>query len=84
MTNFVPLVKSLFASSEAVVGRIGPWKEARLAPPRLGNIRLTFLVSDGLYFGEGAMSALQRDQMAGPVIQQATTLLQAVVAAGSK
>jgi hypothetical protein len=74
-----PHVQRLFAASEPVVARIGPWEQPRRSPPTAGNVRLTFLVSDGLYFGEGAMSAMQREAMAGPVIQRATELLQAVV-----
>ena len=74
-----PLVHSLFAASEPAIARIGPWEKLRLPPPKSGNIRLTFLVSDGLYFGEGPMAAMQREPMAGPIIQAATTLLQAVV-----
>lgn len=77
-------VERLFAVSQPVVARIGPWHEARRPPPKLGQVRLTFLVSDGLYFGEGPMSAMQGDAMAGPVIQKATELLQAVVALTSK
>ena len=82
--TFAPIVHGLFAASLPVVNAIGPWKEARRAPPQRGNIRLTFLVSDGLYFGEGPMSVMQREAMAAPVIQKATELLQAVVAAGAK
>jgi hypothetical protein len=82
--TFLPMVKKLFSASEPVVSKIGPWDKPRLAPPKKGNIRLTFLVSDGLYFGEGPMSVMQRDAMAGPIINQATELLQAVVATGSK
>jgi hypothetical protein len=84
IASFLPMVDNLFARSEAVVARIGPWDKPRLAPPKQGNVRLTFLVSDGLYFGEGQMSAMQGEAMAGPIIQQATTLLLAVVAAGTK
>jgi hypothetical protein len=84
VASFLPRVKRLFAASEPAVSRIGPWAKPRLAPPKLGNIRLTFLVSDGLYFGEGPMSAMQREAMAGPIIQQAIELLQAVVAASTK
>ena len=84
VASFLPMVKRLFAVSEPVVARIGPWNKPRLAPPKQGNVRLTFLVSDGLYFGEGPMSVMQREAMAGPIIQQATELLQAVVAMGAK
>jgi hypothetical protein len=79
-----PLVQRLFAASEPVVARIGPWEQSRRSPPKAGNVRLTFLVSDGLYFGEGAMSAMQREAMAGPVIQRATELLQTVVPMATK
>jgi hypothetical protein len=77
-------VKSLFKASEPVVAQIGPWQKSRLGPPQRGNVRLTFLVSDGLYFGEGPMSGMQRDAMAGPILEQATALLQAVVSPDAK
>ncbi len=84
VASFLPMVKRLFAAAEPVVAHIGPWDKPRLSPPKRGNVRLTFLVSDGLYFGEGPMSAMQREAMAGPIIQQATELLQSVVATGVK
>lgn len=81
---FEPLVARLFEASQLVVSRIGPWNEARREPPRAGRVRLTFLVSDGLYFGEGLLSAMQQERLAAPVIQRATELLQAVVAEDTK
>jgi len=45
---------------------------------------MTFLVSDGLYFGEGPFGALQQDRMAGPVLAKATQLLQRAVELGTK
>ena len=83
VTVIQPLVERVFASSEPIVAKIGPWEKSRLSPPKAGNVRLTFLVSDGLYFGEGPMTVLQRDAMTGPVIAGATALLQAVVKLGS-
>jgi hypothetical protein len=73
------LAKELLAVSQPVVDQIGPWEKNRLAPPRLGNVRMTFLVSDGLYFGEGPFGALQRDPLGGPVLAKATQLLQSAV-----
>jgi len=84
VASIKPLVDGLFAASQPIVGKIGPWKGTRRAPPARGNIRLTFLVSDGLYFGEGPFSVMQREQMAAPVIHKATELLQVVVAMGTK
>ena len=72
-------ISELFAAAQVAVDRIGPWDKARLAPPEQGSIRLTFLVSDGLYFGQGPFAVLSRDAMAGPIIQQAGELLQMVV-----
>ena len=79
-----PSIDKLFAASREVVSRIGPWDKARLAPPAKGRVRLTFLVTDGLYFGDGQMEVFQRDAMAGPVIAAAGELLQRVVAIAVK
>jgi hypothetical protein len=84
VTTFRPLVENLFRASQPIVDRIGPWESARLPPPKSGNIRLTFLVSDGLYFGEGPVAKLQRDPLAWPVIQSASALLNEVVAIATK
>ncbi len=79
VTSLQPLVQNLFRASQMIVDRIGPWERARLPPPKSGNIRLTFLVSDGLYFGEGPTPQMQRDPAAGQVIRNASTLLNQVV-----
>jgi len=79
-----PLVRKLFATSGVVINRIGPWDKPRRSPPEPGNVRLTFLISDGLYFGEGPMSVMQREPMVGPVIAQASELLKTVVAMATK
>ena len=71
--------KELLAVSQPVVDQIGPWEKNRLAPPQPGNVRMTFLVSDGLYFGEGPFGALQEDSMGGPVLAMAAQLLQHAV-----
>jgi hypothetical protein len=73
-------VQELFAVAQPTVDAIGPWTEPRKAPPSGGSMRVSFLVSDGLYFGEAPMSVLQRDPLAAPIIQRATELLLAVVA----
>ncbi|HTD22135.1 MAG TPA: hypothetical protein VK738_05755 [Terriglobales bacterium] len=71
-------IRKLLDASQPVVERIGPWEKARLAPPPMGTIRMTFLVSDGFYFGQGPLNVMQRDAMAGPVITAGVELLQAV------
>lgn len=80
----VALAKELVTTSQVLVNKIGAWEKSRLPPPRTGNVRLTFLVSDGLYFGEGPFQGLQKDPLGGPVLSKATQLLQIAVKAGLK
>lgn len=70
---------ALVDAARPLVARIGPWTGARRPPPEGANGRLSFLVSDGLYFGEGPMAALSADQLGGPVVQAAVELLVATV-----
>jgi hypothetical protein len=72
---FAKEIEAVLAASSPIVAAIGPWDKERLPAPPKGNIRMTFLVSDGLYFGEGPMAAMQQDPMAAPLIQAATSLL---------
>lgn len=73
-----PRVDALFAAAQPLVDRIGPWTEERLAPPRTRRVRLTFLVSDGLYFGEGDIADLTRDEFGAPIFNAAVQLLAGV------
>ena len=73
------LAHELVATALPLAQRIGPWNDARLPPPRRGHVRMTLIVSDGLYFGEGDFAQLQRDPLGGPVLAKATQLLNAVV-----
>jgi hypothetical protein len=69
------LIGNLFAEGGKVVSKIGAWNRPRLPQPGNGEIRLNFLVSDGLYFGQGPFDALAKDAMGGPVIHAATQLM---------
>jgi hypothetical protein len=68
-------INDVIQASKPIVAAIGPWDKERLPPPAEGNIRMTFLVSDGLYFGEGPMSAMQGEPLAAPLIAAGTSLL---------
>ena len=70
------ITSDLFAISENIVNQIGPWDKPRRPYPTKGNVRITFLVSDGLYFGEGPMNVLFSNLMAGPALTKATELMQ--------
>jgi hypothetical protein len=67
-------VSRLLQASQEIVNRIGPSDQVRQPAPAT-NVRLNFLVSDGLYFGEGPMNVLSRDAMAGPLLQAGGQLL---------
>jgi hypothetical protein len=75
----VAQVGVLISASEATVARIGPWTQTRRAPPGKGDVRLSFLVADGLYFGEGPFHLLQNEPLARPVINAGTRLLELCV-----
>ena len=72
------LTKELFAQSELILSKLGPWNHPRRPHPAKGNARITFLVSDGLYFGEGPVDAFFNDQMAGPALNAAGELMKYV------
>lgn len=70
---------ALVSAAAPLVARIGPWTEERRPPPTGANARLSFLVSDGLYFGEGPMDALSGDPLGGAVVKAAVDLLMTTV-----
>jgi hypothetical protein len=70
------LTKALFTNSQAIVNQIGPWDKPRKVHPAKGIARISFLVSDGLYFGEGPMNVLFNDPMASAALNSATQLMQ--------
>ena len=69
------LTKNLFLESQNIVNQIGAWDKPRRPAPTKGNVRITFLVSDGLYFGEGPIDILFSDPMASPALTTATYLM---------
>jgi len=77
---WMPTVRKLMAAAQSAVDQIGPWEQLRIAPPTAGMIRMSFLVSDGLYFGQGAMDVMEQDDMAKPIIATGVELLKLVAA----
>ena len=70
------ITNDLFAKSNEIIKKIGPWDKPRRPHPAKGNTRITFLVSDGLYFGEASTDVLFSDQMASPALSTAAQLMQ--------
>jgi len=69
------LTKKIFDESEKIVAKIGPWDKPRKEFPTKDNLRISFLMSDGLYFGEGPIDILFKDPMAAPALNAATAML---------
>ena len=72
------LVEKLFNAGTKVIQKIGPSTKRRKPFPPIGNVRTTFLVSDGIYLKEGPFEVLQRDPIGGPLLIAAVNLLRHV------
>ena len=69
------LIKNTNKISEAVCNVIGPWEKARLDKPK-GNIaRFSYLVSDGLYFGQGPIDLMSKDKMGSSILASGSKLM---------
>ena len=71
----IKLTNELFLKSQDIVNIIGAWDNPRRPYPTKGNVRISFLTSDGLYFGEGPISVFFKDPLASPAIIKATELM---------
>src|SRR5262249_17250810 len=71
----VAKAKELMRVSQFAVDRHGPSDEPRRQPPAGDLVRLSFLVSDGLYFGEGSHDVLMDDPVGGLVLTRGGELL---------
>jgi hypothetical protein len=69
------LTQDLFQKSQHIVDQIGVWDQPRRPYPTRGTVRISFLVSDGLYFGEGPIDVLFNDPLANPALTSATLLM---------
>ena len=69
------LTQDIFIKSQEIIKKIGVWDKPRRPHPKRGMARLTFLVSDGLYFGEGPIDILFNDPLASPALSSGTELM---------
>ena len=73
------LTKDLFSKSREVIVQIGPSDQPRRPWPAKGDVRISFLVSDGLYFGVAPINALFNDPLAKPSLTAAVALMNYLV-----
>jgi hypothetical protein len=66
-------------AAKAILPKIGPWEKERLPAPKVGDIRMTFLASDGLSFGEGPMEVMKQEPTGAPLVMASAQLLEALV-----
>jgi hypothetical protein len=78
-TDFLGKADELLHASQRMVNGNGPSDMPRLPPPTGDMIRMNFLVSDGLYFGQGSYGALMEDQFAPAVIHATADLLRELI-----
>jgi hypothetical protein len=55
--------------------RLPPWNGSRLPPPRVGDVRVSVLGSDGLRFVQGTFASLQKDPDTAALVSSAARLL---------
>jgi hypothetical protein len=70
--------KAIVASAATVVGSFKPSDKDRAAPPTV-EVRVTLLVSDGLYVAQESWQEIGSDPKLGPVVLKGAQLLQLVV-----
>ena len=71
----VAKANELMRVSQFAVDQHGPSDEPRRPPPDGDMVRLSFLVSDGTYVGEGSYEVLIDDPVGGPVLTAGGELL---------
>jgi hypothetical protein len=73
------IITKLIQKGEQVILKIGSWDKNRLEPPKKGDVRLTFLASDGLYFGQGTFDLLWEDPLGGYILKNSLELMKILI-----
>ncbi len=77
-------VAELMSLGQQLSARIEAWPQARLAPPIRNMVRLTFIATNGYYFGQGPIRMLAKDESGGPIIKLAAIIFADVMAGKKK
>lgn len=73
-----PKAQDLLAHARAMIAKMDAWKEPRVVAPPYGVMRITFLASGGLYFGDGELRRMMKDKFGGATVHSAVDLMKAV------
>ncbi len=78
-TALTTKIQHLLKVSNTAIPHMTPLKQPRSRPPTYGNVRLSFLTTDGLYFGEAPLASMEVDGFGGPVIIAAIDVMRIMV-----
>jgi hypothetical protein len=73
------IIRPLFEVAAQVVSRLSPWNKPRLPMPSGDIVRVSFLTSSGLHFGQGNSDAFSKDPLAAPVLKISSALMRALI-----
>lgn len=73
-----PKAQDFLKRSRELLARLDPWKEQRVVAPPYGIVRITFLASSGIYFGDGELRQMARDKVGGATVRSAFDLFKTV------
>jgi hypothetical protein len=73
-----PKAQDLLAHAQGMIEKMDAWKEPRVVAPPYGVMRITFLASGGLYFGDGELRQMVKDKFGGATVHSAVDLMKAV------
>jgi hypothetical protein len=79
-----PKAKAFLLRSRDLLAHLDPWKEQRVPAPPYGFMRITFLASSGLYFGDGELRQMSKDKLGGATVRSAFDLFKTVSGASEK
>lgn len=63
--------EELLTCGHNILRHLSPWESIRRPFPRPGMVRLSFLATDGLYYGEDSIDRLNRNELSGSVLSAA-------------
>jgi hypothetical protein len=68
-------IQTILSISQKIIGKAEPWNEARPSHPPADEFRITFLVADGVYIGQGKLAELNNDPVASAMVALAGELM---------
>jgi hypothetical protein len=77
-------IAELMSMAQQLTTRMEAWAQPRLSPPIKSMVRLTFIATDGYFFGQGEIRILAKDRSGGPIIRQASAIFADIMSGEKK